>query len=254
MSILRSDIIADMHTHTIFSLHAYSTIEENIRAAKEQNLKYLCISDHYWNDGTDVHRRNEINRIKYMEDRICPWEKDLRVISSSEFNLGQELYEYKKIDNLVWKPIGLHSFVFKNGLESMGLDYLLFLFYDAAKHGYNAFVHLERELYKLNYKSYSKEELAKFMYKIVDLACKNNIYLEVNESSLITDEVGGVDRLITWLTYAKKKDCNIYLGSDAHYSMEIGRFDRSICVLNQIGYPKELVLNCDKDKLKSLFP
>ena len=32
-------ILTDTHTHTIFSGHAYSTIEENVRAAKEQGME-----------------------------------------------------------------------------------------------------------------------------------------------------------------------------------------------------------------------
>ena len=36
----QSDIIADMHVHTIFSKHAYSTFSEILDTAKKRNLKY----------------------------------------------------------------------------------------------------------------------------------------------------------------------------------------------------------------------
>ena len=38
--------IIDLHVHTISSGHAYSTILENVIAAKEAGLKYVGISDH----------------------------------------------------------------------------------------------------------------------------------------------------------------------------------------------------------------
>ena len=64
------DIFADMHTHTIFSLHAYSTIEENLRVAKERGLQYIAITDHYYQDGTENYKKNENTRNRYMEERI----------------------------------------------------------------------------------------------------------------------------------------------------------------------------------------
>ena len=40
-------LAADMHTHTVASTHAYSTITENCRAAAELGLRALAITDHY---------------------------------------------------------------------------------------------------------------------------------------------------------------------------------------------------------------
>ena len=39
-------LIADTHTHSIASDHAYSTILENIKAAQEQGLSYLAMTEH----------------------------------------------------------------------------------------------------------------------------------------------------------------------------------------------------------------
>lgn len=40
-------LACDTHTHTIFSRHAYSTVEENVRAAAEQGFALLGITDHF---------------------------------------------------------------------------------------------------------------------------------------------------------------------------------------------------------------
>lgn len=48
----QKDIIADMHIHTIGSLHAYSTLKECIECAETNGMKYIAITDHYYNDGT----------------------------------------------------------------------------------------------------------------------------------------------------------------------------------------------------------
>ena len=39
-------ILADTHTHTIASGHAYSTVDENARWAAEQGLRLLALTDH----------------------------------------------------------------------------------------------------------------------------------------------------------------------------------------------------------------
>ena len=40
-------ILCDTHTHSLFSRHAYSTVEECVRAAAERKLELLGITDHY---------------------------------------------------------------------------------------------------------------------------------------------------------------------------------------------------------------
>jgi putative hydrolase len=37
----------DVHTHTLYSRHAYSTVEENVRAAAEAGLELLGITEHF---------------------------------------------------------------------------------------------------------------------------------------------------------------------------------------------------------------
>ena len=39
-------LIADTHTHTLASTHAYSTVLENAKFASEAGLAYLGITDH----------------------------------------------------------------------------------------------------------------------------------------------------------------------------------------------------------------
>ena len=36
----------DTHTHTILSGHAWSTLSENCRAAREKRMKGLCLTEH----------------------------------------------------------------------------------------------------------------------------------------------------------------------------------------------------------------
>lgn len=249
--ILEKDILADMHTHTIFSKHAYSTVKENIEAAKKRKIKYLAITDHYYGNGDNLDKKNEINRIQYLGQRINPCENNFMIIPSAEFNLGQEVFTFEKLEKLHWKPIGLHNWFVD--IHNLTTDDVYNLFVEAHHKGHNAFVHIERELHKINHDRYSFEELMECLKKIVDYAKENNIWLEVNESTIIVNDGNSAQRLYNWLKYAKENGNKIYLGSDAHYCDEVGVFTNALSMLNELNYPKELILNCNADKLDKMY-
>lgn len=76
---------------------------------------------------------------------------------------------------------------------------------------------------------------------------------EVNEASLLRNEGGSVDRVRYWLEFAKKNNCKICLGTDAHFCEAVGKFDKTIEMLNEVDYPKQLILNCNREDLKVYF-
>ena len=245
------DIIADLHTHTAFSKHAYSTVKENVEVAKSRGLKYVAITDHYFGNGDKLERKNEINRIQYLGERVNTVENGITVVGSAEFNLNQKVEDFYKLKDLLWKPIGFHNWFVD--LENTTLDDVFNFFVVGHSKGHNAFVHIERELHKINKGKYSFEECIGCLKRIVDYAKENNVWLEVNESTIIVDDGGAKARLCAWLKYAKEKGNKIYLGSDAHYCMEVGAFNNVLLLLNELEYPKELILNCNEDMLVSLF-
>lgn len=257
--IKRSDILADMHTHTIASGHAYSTVKENIDAAKAAGLKYLAITDHYFGNGDDLDKKNEIARIQYGAERWNSYETGIRLLSSAEFNINQDVYTFEKLKDISWKPVGLHSWFIDMDIAT--LDDLFTCFVKTHKKGHNAFVHIERDLHKMAkyfheiYEtSYKMSDYQLFLNKIVDYAKENDIWLELNESSIVFNDNGDtIDRIKLWLFHARENGNKIYLGSDAHYCKEIGNFGNCISMLNALEYPKELILNCNEEELKKYF-
>lgn len=249
--IREKDILADMHTHTLFSKHAYSTVKENIEVAKEKGLKYLAITDHYYGNGDELDKKNEINRIQYLGERVNPCDGEIIIIPSAEFNLNQEVFTFEKLNGLAWKPIGLHNWFVDT--PNLTLDNVFDLFVEVHKKGHNAFVHIERELHKINHGKYSFDELIEGLKRIIDYAKENDIWLEVNESTIVVNDGGATQRLYSWLRYAKENGNKIYLGTDAHYCDEVGVFHNVLYMLNDLEYPKELILNCNLNQLNELF-
>ena len=241
-----------MHTHTIFSLHAYSTVTENIQAAIRRGLKFLAITDHFYQDGGKINQQNEVLRLRYLERAVNGHFGDTKIFSGAEFNIGQEILHWDRLKDLTWRPIGLHSWIVD--MKSLTLPQLLKMFEEAAVR-HNAFVHIEREIEKIDNCRHGKhldDEVKKFFEEMVTLAKKKDIWLELNEASLGRNIGGDCERLDYWLRLARDNGNKIYLGTDAHFAECIGDFKNSVALLNGLDYPKNLILNFNHEQLAAL--
>lgn len=249
--ITSKDIIADMHTHTIFSEHAFSTLKENMDVAYERGLKVIANTDHLYQHGAPLNIKNEAVRIRITEQRVNKL-ATVKVIGSAEFNVGQPIYNMNYIEHIKWKPLGLHGLFIDTASETFDSLYEDYL---KRSDWNNAFVHIERELDAVNHGE-SKFELTKsckeYMEKLVLLAKRRDIYLEINEASFEGGELQ-LERLRYWLKIAKENGNRIYLGTDAHFCDEVGEFTHSIELINEIGYDKNLILNCDEERVMTFL-
>ena len=74
--------LIDLHTHTLVSGHAYSTIKENVKAAKLAGLKYIGLSEHAPNMPASPHA------YYFQNVHVIPKEIDgVRVIQGIEANI-----------------------------------------------------------------------------------------------------------------------------------------------------------------------
>ena len=89
--------------------------------------------------------------------------------------------------------------------------------------------------------------------EIVDIAKYYDVLLEVNESSLKNDNYGNTERMRCWLEMARDNGNRIVLGSDAHFCEEVGIFTNSIALLNELQYPRDLIINCDEEEIKKFL-
>lgn len=245
----KQDIIADLHIHTISSLHGYSTLKECIDFAADHGIQYIAITDHYYNDGTTLDKKNEVNRITYLEKRVSSTQRNVKIIGGAEFNVAQEIPDWNKLKKIRWKLIGVHGWFLDR--EEATLDQLYGYFEEAAGN-FDAFAHIERELHKIDHCKYGSDltnDVKIFLKKVVMLAKRTDTVLELNESSLVTNEAGACDRALFWMIAAKENGNIISLGTDSHYCEEVGEFSSSIELLNRVGFPKERILNCNDDLL-----
>ncbi|MFR3134396.1 phosphatase [Intestinibacter bartlettii] len=90
---------------------------------------------------------------------------------------------------------------------------------------------------------------------IVKRAKEKNILLEVNNSSLSPDtsREGTRENVKTYLELCKKYGVRIIMGTDSHICYDIGIFTHVEQLIEEINFPKELVINYWEDKIIEFF-
>jgi len=222
-------IVADLHTHTISSGHAYSTLMENIGYAKKMNLLFLGISDHA-PALEDAPKETYFKNLKVVH---TDW-GDLQVLRGAELNI---LNEYGDIDlteealcQLDYAVASLHYPVFPKNKMSHCTDAAI-----AVMNNPSVFIlgHPDDNLMPLNYEA------------LILAARHYHVALEVNNSSLCPSSFrqGAAGNYHKMLTLAKKLEVPIIVSSDSHICYDIGNFNRALVLLEEIRFPEELVVN-----------
>lgn len=227
--------IADMHTHTLASAHAYSTVTENAAAAKKAGLLYFAMTDHGINMEDAPHEWHFCN-MKVIPDFLC----GVRVIKGIEANIidydgGIDLTEYMR--DVQWVNISMHDPCIAPATAELHTRAYL----KAIEHPKACVLgHTDSPQYPYDVDTVTK-------------ACREkNVLIEFNVSRFRSAKsIENLKNLI--LPTCAKNCCNIIVNSDAHFHDKIGAFEQAELLLNEIDFPEELVINADKERFESFL-
>lgn len=229
----------DLHTHTISSGHAYSTLQENVTYASNIGLKLLGISDHAPKmPGAPV--AYYFSNQKIIPDKIS----GVTILKGAELNImdldgNVDLYG-KILEDLDFTIASLHPPCIPFGTIEENTYALI----NAMKSPYvNIIGHPGDPRYPLD------------IPKIVKKAIDSNTLLEINNASLNPNGVraGGTNIVLDIIKECKKQKWPIILGSDAHICFEIGGYNNIYKLLEQENMPEELILNTSVNKLQDFL-
>ena len=231
--------LIDLHTHTISSGHAYSTLKENVEGAKENGLRILGVSDHAVNMPGTAHPFY-FHNLKVIRDEIM----GIRVLKGIEANIidyeGNIDVEEEVAKTLDYIIASLHSPCIEAGTKEENTRALI-------KVMNNPYVkvigHPDDSRFPIDYE------------KLVLAAKEKDIALEVNNSSLSprSFRLNAKENYITMLKLCKKHQVKIILGSDAHIYYDIGLFPYCYEILKEVNFPEELVLNFNSECLEYIL-
>ncbi|MGL5151895.1 MAG: phosphatase [Clostridium sp.] len=221
--------LSDLHTHTIVSGHAYTTLKENITYCKENGIKILGTAEHgptmpgaphYWYFGNLRAVPREIDGVmilKGCEANIIGVDGEIDIPIDGSKSLD---YMIASFHEPVFPPKSLeeNTAAIVNTIKANPKVEIL--------------GHLGNPNYELDYD------------KIVRTAKEHNIMIEINNSSIGgTSRVGSAPNCKLIASLCKKYGCKVILTSDAHIDTAIGKFDSSIALLKEIDFPEELIMN-----------
>ncbi|MBQ5936998.1 MAG: phosphatase [Bacteroidaceae bacterium] len=222
-------ISLDVHTHTIMSGHAYSSLQEMVVAAQQKNLDILGITEHAPGiPGT-------CNPIYFRNLHVVPRQMgNLRLLLGAELNildtkgtLDLDEFYYKKLDIRI---AGIHLLCWEGGTIEENTQGMI----NAIRNPWTQII------------SHPGDGTAELLFEPIVLAAKESkTLLEINNSSLnpCRNKESALKNNLEILRLCKKYEVPVVLGSDAHISYAIGDFGFIWPLLQETEFPDKLIMN-----------
>ena len=232
------NLLIDIHNHTIASGHAYSTILEIVKEAKIKGLKMVGITDH----GPAM--PGILGEFFTSNQGILPpFIHDVEVLRGVEANildldglLDIPVRRLKKLDIVI---AGLHDAVIKPWDEKGNTMAII----KALENEYvDIIAHPGNILFPINVEA------------IVIKARETNKLLEINNGTFYSgSRAGSKENCYEIARLCKKHKVPVIVGSDSHFALDVGRFDKAIELLKAIEMPEELIMNTSVERFKTFL-
>lgn len=243
-------IKTDTHVHSIFTNHAYSTIEENARYAGSTGIECIAITDHFG----PIFLRNVQDGIFHLGNRvILPSEMyGVRVLKGIEIDIidhkGNLAYYDMKL------PMNENVSVHERLLPNCELVI-------ASVHGWKEFrpstvvehtemyINALRNPYVDILGHSGRAGMAYDIDEVLKVAKEEGKIIEINNHSF---DLGPCDVCKTIAERCAELGVYITVSSDAHFSHAIGHYDHALSMLEKIHFPEELIANASMERLFSI--
>lgn len=225
---------ADLHTHTIASTHAYSTIMENCQWAEKYGVKAIAMTDHAMAMPDSPHEWHFEN-LRCLPRKIC----GVTVLKGIESNIvdinGNIDVPEWMLKNLEWVVASMHEqAISPDTVENITNAYLKVCqnpYVDVIGHCTSDAFFFDYEKCVKAFKEYDK-------------------LVEINESSIIY-KAGSRKNCYELLKLCKKYEVPVVLDSDAHFCQNIGQCPNALKIIEEVGFPQDLVYNADWEKIRA---
>lgn len=228
----------DLHTHSLFSRHAYSSLTENIERAYDVGLRYYGISEHQhdrFNFGAD--RNNFINL-----GVIPNIYKGMRIFKGVELNVGAYLKDYIEFytSNCDYAVASIHAYDhgLDHSIEENTNYYLEAINYPLVK----ILGHIDDGHHPCDY------------YKVIKACKENKVLVELNNASFKNDfRLNGPANQKKMIEICKELKCPVIIDSDAHIKYDVGEISLAYNHAKDCGLSDELIANVNTSIIDDYF-
>lgn len=230
--------LIDVHTHTIMSGHAFSTITEMITEAKNKGLKIYGVTEHA------PALPGSCNPIYFRNLHVVPrqW-GDMHVLLGAELNIldtnGTLDLDEEYYPMLDLRIAGIHSLCWKGGTKDENTEGMI----KAIRNKWTNII------------SHPGDGTADLDFEQIVIAAKEaHTLLEINNSSLKparNKTAKSIPNNLEILRLSKKYNVPVILGSDAHITFDIANYEHIMPLLNETEFPEQLIINYNTELFKS---
>ena len=227
-------LVADLHTHTVVSGHAYCTINEMVQAAADIGLEMIAITDHGPNmpGGPHLYHFGNLRVVPSIMAGVQVLKGIEANIVSPSGELDLPDYMLQKLDIVF---AGFHS---HTGYDDSGILRNTQAMIGAMENPYvDGIVHPGNPVYPVD------------IPEIVAAAKDLGKLIEINNASLTVTRLESLENCIKFAELAAEKGATVVIGSDAHHTSRVGSFDDAIKIVKSVGLSDEYVLNTDVRKI-----
>ena len=232
-------ISLDVHTHTIMSGHAYSSLQEMVTVAQQKGLEILGITEHAPGiPGT-------CNPIYFRNLHVVPRQiGNLRLMLGAELNImdrsGTVDLDEERLKYLDYAIASLHIECIRPGTKKENTEAL-----QNAMKNPKVFIigHPDDGTFEVDYELLAQS------------AAENHVLIELNEASVRPDSYRKNARknAAELLSACKKHGTYIIISSDAHRASDVMRHGNALQLLEKMQFPEELIVNASADRLTKLL-
>ena len=223
-------LLADLHTHTLLSGHAYSTVTELAGAARDRGLELIAVTEHGPSvpGGPDFWAIWNMKAIPSVLDgvRILKGIEANPADSESGLDLPNGLLEL-----LDFVACGFHPEIgYDDGDSVRNTEAILAVIENP---NVDMITHLGNGEFPIDRPAVARA------------AAKHNVIVEINAHSfdVTSSRARAADAEIEMIALAHEAGAPLAINSDAHYHLHVGRFDGAIEVAERIGVTEPDIVN-----------
>ncbi|SHH83815.1 phosphatase [Desulfosporosinus lacus] len=227
------ELRVDLHTHTVASGHAYSTLPENALAASRKGIKLLGMTDH----GPSM--PGAPNLYHFGNLAIIPEElHGVKILPGVEANItnhdGELDVPIKYLARMKLILVGLHVICYPGGTSEQNTE----AYIKAMKNPFtDIMVHPGRPEFELD------------LERIAYMSAQLNIPVEINNSSLSCEKKDAWGNCRRFARYVVQYKGPVILGSDAHFMDRVGEFGQALALVREVGISEEQILNTSTERV-----
>jgi len=232
--------IMDLHTHTLASGHAYNTLYEMARSAKDKGLVLMGSTDHAPKMPGTCHEFYFIN-FKVMPRTLF----GINILMGAELNIldhtGRVDLRKGLLEKMDYTIASIHEPCYQKGTAAQNTR----AYVNAIE---NPLIHIighpDDGRFPVDYDT------------LVSAAADNHTLLELNSSSLhpLSVRENAWENYRVMLELCRHYRACIVINSDAHIEADVGNHVRAWELIKEVGFPEDLIVNSSMERLIPYIP